>query len=76
MRLPNHLDCSMEVLFAKAFLSTPGSTRGFVKPKGSNEQPLQKKFAMAVLLFLGHTIAEPSPDPDEKAQKKAEKAFD
>jgi hypothetical protein len=27
----------MEVLFAKAFLSTPGSTRGFVKPKGSKE---------------------------------------
>jgi len=28
----------MEVLFAKAFLSTPGSTRGFVKPKGSNNK--------------------------------------
>jgi hypothetical protein len=28
----------MEVLFAKAFLSTPGSTRGFVKPKGSNQE--------------------------------------
>jgi len=27
----------MEVLFAKAFLSTPGSTRGFVKPKGSKK---------------------------------------
>jgi hypothetical protein len=39
----------------------------------TNEQPLQKKFAMAVLLFLGHTIAEPSPDPDEKAQKKRKK---
>jgi len=39
----------------------------------TNEQPLQKKFAMAVLLFLGHTIAEPSPDPDKKAQKKRKK---
>lgn len=29
----------MEVLFAKAFLSTPGSTRGFVKPKGSKKIP-------------------------------------
>jgi len=28
----------MEVLFAKAFLSTPGSTRGFVKPKGSKKR--------------------------------------
>ena len=35
MRLPNHLDCSTEVLFAKAFLFTPGRTRGFVMPKGN-----------------------------------------
>ena len=26
----NRLDCSTEVLFAKAFLPTPGRTRGFV----------------------------------------------
>ena len=38
MRLPNRLDCSMEVLFAKAFLPTPGRTRGFVKPEGSNKK--------------------------------------
>ena len=37
MRLPNLLDCSMEVLFAKAFLPTPGLTRGFVKPEGNNK---------------------------------------
>jgi len=24
---------------SSAFLSTPGSTRGFVKPKGSNKKP-------------------------------------
>jgi len=30
----------MEVLFAKAFLFTPGRTRGFVKPKGNKETAL------------------------------------
>jgi len=41
----------MEVLFAKAFLSTPGSTRGFVKPKGSNKKPPCRKNSEAVLIF-------------------------
>jgi len=35
----------MEVLFAKAFLSTPGSTRGFVKPKGSKNKMGAEKSA-------------------------------
>lgn len=30
MQLPNRLDYTMEALLAKAFLSTPGRTRGFV----------------------------------------------
>jgi len=50
--LPNHLDCSMEVLFAKAFLSTPGSTRGFVKPKGSKYSPFSQKGEGAFCIFL------------------------
>ena len=33
--LANHLDCSMEVLFAKAFLFTPGKTRGFFMLKAT-----------------------------------------
>jgi len=41
----------MEVLFAKAFLSTPGSTRGFVKPKGSKEKPPQNEIHFAAALF-------------------------
>jgi hypothetical protein len=34
----NLLDCSMELLFAKAFLFTPGSIRDFLKPKGTNHK--------------------------------------
>ena len=44
MRLPNHLDCGMEVLFAKAFLFTPGRTRGFIKPEGNNKKSLPENF--------------------------------
>ena len=49
MRLPNHLDCSTEVLFAKAFLFTPGRTRGFVMPKGNKKPPPSPKGTAAAV---------------------------
>ena len=38
MRLPNLLDCSMEVSFAKTFLFTPARTSGFLLPNGNNKK--------------------------------------
>ena len=46
--LANHLDCSMEVLFAKAFLFTPGRTGRFLKPKGNQNHPLNGWFEQAL----------------------------
>ena len=43
--LANHLDCSMEVLFAKAFLFTPGKTRGFFMLKATKNKMGAEKSA-------------------------------
>ena len=42
MRLPNRLDCSMEVFLPTLFLFTPGRTRGFVKPEGTNKGAISR----------------------------------
>lgn len=48
MWLPNHLDSSTEVLFAKAFLLAPGRTRGFVKLKGNRKGTVARNVRTAV----------------------------
>ena len=49
--LANHLDCSMEVLFAKAFLFTPGKTRGFFMLKATKKVQLINKNQLDLLLM-------------------------
>ena len=49
MRSPNLLYCTIETLFFKVFIR-PGRTRGFVSPKGGNEESTTLESVMLELL--------------------------
>ena len=55
MRLPNRLDCSMEVFLPTLFLFTPGRTRGFVKPEGTKNTGFS--FGKSGLLYTQKPLA-------------------